>query len=227
MKLVLLHSPLTGPLTWQKVAPLLRAMGHDVCVPDYRAVLAGPAPYYDRIVRDIAHQAGQSSILIVHSGAGALVPALAVPLRLNAAIFVDALLPHPGLAWFDTVPADMKAKLLGRARDGKLPQWSAWWPQGAIAAMIGDADLYDDFERALNAVPLAYLQEKAPPADLPVSLACGYLQLSVGYDAEATMAERQGWPTRRLALHHLAAMTDCETVAGALGGLMNAGPAAR
>ena len=95
MKLVLLHSPLTGPATWRPVAPLLEARGHDVCVPDYRSALAGPPPYYGGIAQKIARQADGASVLIVHSGAGALVPSVVAAAhdRMGAAIFVDVL-PH-------------------------------------------------------------------------------------------------------------------------------------
>ena len=221
MKLVLLHSPLTGPATWRQLVPLLEARGHDVCVPDYRSALAGSPPYYDQITRSIACQAGESSVLIVHSGAGALVPVLTSILPLRAAIFVDALLPHPDGAWFDTISPEMRVKLMGLARDGRLPRWIDWWPKGAIAAMLGDSVLYAQFADELTAPPLAYFQEKAPSIDMPASLACGYLQLSAGYDAEALRAERHGWPLHRLALHHLATMTDCEAVADALCDLLN------
>ena len=190
-------------------------------MPDYRGALAESPPYYHRIVRDISRQANEPSTVIAHSGAGALVPALALAVPLQGAIFADALLPHPGRPWFDTVPTETKTKLLGLAHNGRLARWTAWWPEGAIANMIGDEKLYADFANELGEMPLGYFEEKAPAIDLPRSVACAYLQFSAGYDDEAAKAERWGWPVQRLALHHLAAITDPETVADALGDLLD------
>jgi hypothetical protein len=220
VRLVLLHSPLTGPVVWQNLAPLLQARGFDVLVPDYRSALSEP-PYYPNVVRAIASQAGEADAVIAHSGAGALVPALAPVLRFVIAVFADALLPHPGRAWFDTISPDMNVKLHRLARDGKLPRWTAWWPDGAIAAMIGNPDLYAAFDAELIELPLGYFAEKAPQTDLPQTLRCAFLQLSAGYAHEAEDAAQRGWGVRRLALHHLAIATDSDVVADAVVDLLN------
>jgi hypothetical protein len=69
VKLLLLHSPLTGPSVWQNLAPLLQARGFDVLVPDYHGALSGSPPYYSAIIRSIAAQARRADVLVVHSGA--------------------------------------------------------------------------------------------------------------------------------------------------------------
>jgi hypothetical protein len=52
-------------------------------------------------------------VLAGHSGAGALLPAIvdeiaaggdAADVAVHCAIFVDAILPHPGQTWFETAP---------------------------------------------------------------------------------------------------------------------------
>ncbi|MGN6515045.1 MAG: alpha/beta fold hydrolase [Rhizomicrobium sp.] len=222
MKLVLLHSSLTGPATWRRLTPVLQAKGHDVVVPDYRFALTQAPPHYDRIAREIARQANAPSILIVHSGAGVLAPMLAGVMALRGAVFVDALLPHPGKSWFDTTPHSLAARLRSTARDGRLPPWDRWWPEAVLEAMLPDAAMRCDFIAELPSLPLAYCEERAPDISLPEKFPCAYLQLSSGYDREVHEAENHGWPTRRLPLHHLAMLTHPDNVADGLCGLAQA-----
>src|SRR5665213_2887953 len=90
--LVLLHSPLVGPGAWSELAPLLRARGHSVTVPDYSAVMQGPQPYYyEKIVSAAAMMRPDEPVVFVaHSGAGALIPALATKPggQISGAIFM-------------------------------------------------------------------------------------------------------------------------------------------
>ena len=107
VKLVALHSPFVGPGTWRGLAPRLRAAGYDVAVPDFTGVMAGVGPYHENMVaiaRAVVSPAeSQNTILVAHSGAGALIPAVAGDGLAAGAIYLDALLPHPGLSWFETL----------------------------------------------------------------------------------------------------------------------------
>src|SRR5690349_3425313 len=110
VKLVLLHSPLVGPGTWRLLAPQLRARGFEIAIADFRADMACDPPYYPRLVQSarslLVAARDTSTFLVVHSGGGSLVPALAADVA--GAIFLDALMPHPGRSWFETVPATLK-----------------------------------------------------------------------------------------------------------------------
>ena len=217
MKLVLLHSPLVGSGMWKAVAALLAARGHDVVVPDLAPVLRGPSSYYPRLAQVAAGAAGgstQKTVLVVHSGAGALVPAIAQRAKLSGAVFVDALLPHPGQSWFETAPETLKARLRDLARDGRLPPWDRWWPKDSIRTLLPERGQYDGFVGELAALPLAYFEEAAPDAVLATPSA--YLQLSDGYKTDADATEAKGWPVARLTLHHLAMLTHPEAVAVAI-----------
>lgn len=221
VKLVLLHSPLVGPATWRWLAPVLRARGFDVASADFRADVAGDPPYYAKLVRTaraLLAPAPDTTFLVVHSGAGSLVPALAADLA--GAIFVDALMPHPGRAWFETVPESLKVRLEKSARAGRVPPWHRWWPDGAIRSLFTDEDSYLQFVAELNEIPLAFLHEPAPEAELQSGFRCAYLQLGPGNAAEAALAEQQGWPVRRLPLHHLATITQPALVAASIAELV-------
>ncbi|UQS21623.1 alpha/beta hydrolase [Amycolatopsis thermalba] len=206
---VLVHSPLVGPATWQRVAAELRSRGHRVTTPSLLGALDGPGPYYPKLF-DAAAEPG---ILVAHSGAGALLPGIAARTHAPRAIFVDALLPHPGRGWFDTAPPELAERLRGLATDGRLPPWHEWFPPGTVEDLLPDQRTRDEFLAELPRVPLAYFTEPAPEAALPPS---AYLQLSAAYDEEAREAAARGWPVQRLDAHHLAPLTAPAEIAAAL-----------
>jgi hypothetical protein len=211
VRLVLLHSPLVGPTSWLRVAPALQARGHDVVVPDLTPILGENGPYYVALAEAVATVMASESILVVHSGAGALVPAIAARRDLPGAVFVDALLPHRGESWFAGVPEQLGSRLRSLAKDGKLPPWHAWWPKGAMEKLLPDRAVGAAFLAEQRDLPLAYFEEASP--DLPLAVPSAYLQLSDAYAADADAAAAQGWPVARLDLHHLALLTHPDSVA--------------
>jgi pimeloyl-ACP methyl ester carboxylesterase len=237
--LVLLHSPLVGASTWQPVADVLRRRGRAVVVPSLVGGLAGTGPYYPRLVSAIADAAarrpnGGPAVLVGHSGAGALLPAAAkataeavaeataespteakAPSRPHT-VFVDALLPHPGCSWFQTVPAALREQLRGLASGGLLPPWNEWFPPGTIEELLPDTAQRARFCAELPRVPLAYCEEAGPAADERDPGRSAYVQLSDAYADEAGQAEREGRVVTRRSAHHLAMLTDPEEIAALL-----------
>jgi hypothetical protein len=229
VRLVLLHSPLVGPATWEQLAGDLRARGYDIVVPDFVPVMRGEGPYYPALIQTaktaLRDLSCEQTVLIAHSGAGALVPAIAQELRGPAqAVFVDALLPHPGRSWFETTPEELKQRLIAIGRNGRVPPWPLWWPEGAIAKVVGNKELYARFAAECPELPLDYLAEAAPEADPLYATRFFYLQLSASY-TEVDIAEAQGWQTRRLPLHHLAMLSHPVQVADALQDMIGAATA--
>lgn len=218
-RLVLLHSPLLGGLTWQAVAAALRARGHEVAVPAWPKLASLHGDFYRALATSVAEtlDAGPS-VVVVHSGAGALVPALeAASGNVRGVIFADAILPHPGRSWFDTAPPQLAESLRGGADFGMLPPWDRWWPPGALERLVPDEAQRTALVAELEPLPLDYFDESAPPA--LVAAPAAYLQLSGAYDDEARAATRQGWPVVRLPLHHLAMLSHADAVAGAIASL--------
>jgi hypothetical protein len=218
-RFVLLHSPLLGPMAWRAVAVELARRGHAVATPAWPRFGGIASGFYaalaDGLAREVAGEAGPV-ILVAHSGAGALIPALAAGLTapVSGVIFADAILPHAGRSWFDTAPAEMRQRLRGGAQMGDLPSWDEWWPPGALERLVPAAHLREALVAELEPLPLAYFEEPAP-ADTYDGPAA-YLQLSGAYDDQGVAAGRYGWPRVRLPLHHLAMLTDPEPVAAAL-----------
>ena len=218
-RFVLLHSPLLGPMAWRRVAVELARRGHVAEAPAWPPPSSIAAGFYPALADGLAAQLaddGEPLMLAAHSGAGALIPALAARLgpRVAGVIYADALLPHPGRSWFDTAPAEMRERLRSGALMGDLPAWDEWWPPGALARLIPETGLREALIAELEPLPLVYFEEAAPP-DL-YSGPTAYLQLSGAYDDESVAAGRYGWPLVRLPLHHLAMLTDPEPVAAAL-----------
>ena len=57
-----------------------------------------------------------------------MLPALAVERGgVAGMVLVDALLPHPGRSWAQTVPESFATRLRAGAVGGRLPPWPQWW----------------------------------------------------------------------------------------------------
>lgn len=195
-------------------------------VPSLTAAFEGAGLYYPALAAAVAEEVDRREtpegvVLVAHSGAGALLPAIAdaTAATVVGTVFVDALMPHPGRSWFDTAPAEMGEQLRGLALDGLLPVWTEWFPPGTVERLLPDPAARAHFCEELPRLPLAYFDEPAPDLGLPAGVRSAYLQLSDAYRTEADRARREGLPVTHRATHHLAVLTEPEEIAGELDGL--------
>jgi len=219
MRFLFLHSPFLGPSTWDALSAVLARQGCETLAPDLRDALGAGAGAYVRIAAQICGMVDAKTTVVVHSGAGGLVPSLqlAARPRLRAVVFLDALMPHPGRSWFDTLPAAMAERLRAAAADGSAPPWPTWLPPGALEQLLPDGEARATLVAEASAAPRAFLEAPAPDiAGWSRGVACGYLQLSPAYADEVAAAEGQGWATERFDRNHLSLMTRPEAVAAAL-----------
>jgi Alpha/beta hydrolase family len=194
---VLVASPFTGPFAWSKVAAVLRDRGRRVAVLDVDDVAFDPPV-----------------VLVAHSGGGPRVPRLASEIPgVTGMVLVDALLPHPGRSWAQTVPDAFAGRLKAQAVDGVLPPWPEWWGEARMRELVPDADLRAAFVRACPAVPTDVLDEVMPELPDPPG---AFVQLSETYAPETEAANERGWPVLTLDAHHLALLTDPDAVADAI-----------
>lgn len=216
--LVLVHSPLVGPATWDALAGPLRQRGYEVLIPDLTGALADGPPYWPRQVAVIAGSAaGQHVFLVGHSGAGPLLAAAGEALeQTEGYVFVDAGLPYPGQAWLQTAPPELAEQVRAMAERGWLPPWSQWWGADALAEVLPDSAMRERFAADCPPLPLAMFEEIHPLASGWPDAPCGYLRLSQAYQEPAEAAKALGWPVTELVSHHLAMVTDPELVAGPL-----------
>jgi hypothetical protein len=216
--LVLVHSPLLGPASWAAVPQALAARGCDTLVPDLTRTIAGGPPYWPRQVEAVVETLqGRPSVLVGHSGAGSLLPAIGDAAdEVDAFVFIDAGVPSAGLSWLESVPAELAAQLRGMAVDGWLPPWSEWWEPSELQALVPDTAARERLAADCPALPLAMFEEPEPPVDGWEKGPSGYLLLSEAYRETAERARATGWPIIDLPTHHLAALTHPESVADAL-----------
>jgi hypothetical protein len=218
---VLLHSPLVGPATWLPVAAVLRRRGRDVVVPSLRHVAAAEPPYWPAAVDAAVAAVGphrSDVVLVPHSNAGLLAPAVADRLALLGHhvryVFVDAALAGPGPD-APLAPPDLLAMLEPMADGRLLPRWTDWWDPADVARLLPEdvlGRIVDDQPR----LPLDYFRQRVhlPPgwADRPGA----YLRFSSAYEEEATRAHALGWPVHHLPGGHLHAAADPDAVAAAV-----------
>jgi hypothetical protein len=213
--LLLVHSPVVGPTTWAGAAQALQHNGFQCVVPDLTTVVSAGPPFHQRLAAAAAQGVGdgRSVVVIAHSAAGPLLPAIAEavvgPVR---AVFVDAQLPHPGLSWFDTAPPLLSEQLRSMADRGVLPPWNDWFPPGAIEELVSDVARRRKFVAEIPRLPLAYFEEPAP-VTRRLGRRWAYLRLSAAYDDAADEAEQRGWWVARRDWDHLRMLTDPDAVA--------------
>jgi hypothetical protein len=218
-RLLLVHSPLVGRETWEPVAAELAGHGYQVSAPDLTGTVSAGPPYAVCQAEVITRSAvGQPAVLIGHSGAGPLLATAGTLIdQLRGYIFVDAGLPIPGRTWMETVPPELAAQVLQMADDqGWLPPWPQWWGDEVMAELIPDPDARRRFAAGCPRLPLAMFTEVHPPVPRWPDAPGAYLQLSDGYDDEASRARELGWPVTQQPSHHLAMLTEPSMVAEAL-----------
>lgn len=217
-QLLFVHSPVAGPTTWTAVAKTLQQRDFRCVVPDLTNVTAGGAPYYPALAAAAGTAVAASTdpvVMIAHSAAGALLPAIAefVGARTRAAVFVDAILPQPGRSWFQTAPPGSEAQLRGLAVDGFLPPYNEWFPPGALEDLVPDPAVRHQLAAECPRLPVAYLDEPAPPTRFAESLSCAFVRLGAPFDRAAEKADRLGWWVARREWDHLRMMSDPAAVA--------------
>jgi pimeloyl-ACP methyl ester carboxylesterase len=217
----LIHSPLLGPSSWEPVAAELRRRGRVARVPELRDLEDAPPPYWQRAADSAAaalHVSDAPLLLVGHSGAGALLPAIAAraPQPVAGYIFVDAGLPLDGQSRLEEMEAsapEFAAALRDLdARGERFPNWT----DEQLRPLIPDQRLRAQTLAELRPRPLAFFSEPIPRAAHWLSAPCGYLCFSPAYHSAAARARALGWPVHDLPGGHFHTLVDPAGVADAL-----------
>jgi len=221
--LVLIHSPLVGPLTWSLVVDQLRGRGIDAVAPSLLGGENNDHPYWERHVAATARAlddvpAHRPLVLVAHSGAGPLLPAISQRLQRVVAghVFVDAGLPgKDGQSRLDLFePADAE-RFRKAAVDGMIP--SLWRDEALLRAMgIDDACLRRRLVAEVPDVRLEVYEEPLPVLPDWPDAPCGYLLFSAPYQADARQARVRGWAVRELPAGHFHMLVEPLAVTDAL-----------
>lgn len=223
---VLVHSPITGPGTWEPVAAELDQRDIPATVPDLMD--DGSPPFWRQharcVVRSIAEdiEPGMPLVLVAHSGAGQLLGVLGPVLgdagyRVAAEILADAGLPPAGRSRFEQLgdEAPGAADELKHALDDGVPFPS--WDDETLRPLVPDDARRQRLNDELRPQPAGYWLEQIPTAvdwpDAPV----GALIFSDGYAGTVDAATKHRWPLRRLeGDNHFLALADAPHVADEL-----------
>jgi hypothetical protein len=220
-RFVLVHSPLLGPAAWQWVARELDQRRRMAVVPSLREIVARPQPSWrDACEAVAASSQGAASVMLVgHSGASALLPAIAesIVADVMGIVFIDAFLP-PVSGMAPLVPPSYIDELNALATDGVLPPWSRWFGEELMRDLIPDAGRRALVEHDMPRVPLSSLRTALPVPSGWDRRPCGYLLLSAEpYATSAADARARGWPVAEIeGGKHLDPVRRPATVAAAL-----------
>lgn len=171
----------------------------------------GP-PYVEALVARARAAIGTgAAVLVGHSGAGPLLPAIGGA----GYVVVDGGLP-PKRGDAPLAPPELLKHLDPLTTDGRLAPWSQWWGDGAMTHLVPDPTVRNEIEAELPMLPRAYFDERARAPDGWSTSPAGYVQLSPAYAAEAHEARDRGWPVEVLDSGHLHMVVDPDAVADAI-----------
>jgi hypothetical protein len=198
--MLLVHSPLLTPATWDALRPHLEAAGWRIAVPDLRPLIEAPA-FHAAVCAAAASVT--PSVVVGHSRAGAYLPGIAEAIggdQLDV-VFLDARLPHPGKSWAGSLPPDRARWLRQMVVSGRLPPWDTWFDASSS-------------QHDLPELPWNVVSEVLPAAAGTWDSARRiYLRLSAAYESTAEQAEERGYLVRRRDADHLAMVTQPAMVA--------------
>ena len=222
---VLVHSPLVGPSTWRPVAEELERLGRPAQVPDLDGALETAGPHWLRHARAAAAAvrplpSGSRPVLVGHSGAGVLLPAIRTEAGrpVAAYLFVDAGLPRAGTSRASGGFARTLREL--HAAGGRYPSWT----DDDLRELVPDPERRRQLLSEMRPQPPEFWAEAPPvPRGWP-DAPCAYLRFTPNpaYDAAAAAARRRGWAYRELPGGHFHALVAPGEVAAALVGLAEA-----
>ena len=217
---VLVHGTGHGGWCWQKVAPLLRAAGHDVGPP----TLSGLADrshllrcgvdlttHITDVTNLLFYEDLSDVVLVGHSYAGMVISGVAAlaPERLRRLVYLDAYLPDDGQAEVDLWPAEMRAAIMAdaEASGGLRP------PPSAAFLGLTDPAIAAWAQARMTPHPMATYTEPVPRGNAKSdALPRAYIQCTTGpttavFGPFAAKARAKGWPVLQIATGHDAMLT--------------------
>jgi surfactin synthase thioesterase subunit len=216
---VLVHSPLVGPSTWSLVADTLERKGFETLVPTLGSV--NPAlPYWKQHATEVAEALKSISrdvplILVGHSGAGSLLPAIQQLAKCDVAayIFVDAGIPLNGRSHLD-LRALESAEFAERFRQTlqageRFPTWS----DDDLRDIIPGPDLRARVVHELQPRSLDFFDESIPVFEGWPDAPCAYIQFTSTYEVFAQWARDEGWAFHSMGGGHFHMLVDPEDIA--------------
>jgi len=223
---VLVHGAWHGGWCWSRVAPLLRAAGHDVHAPTLtglgdRAHLLSPAvglsTHVDDVVATVDAEQLGDVVLVGHSYAGMVVAGVAAvrPDRLRLVVHLDAFVPGDGERAIDLLPE----QVAHHYRESVDERGFGWLVPPRPLDVLGITDPADVEWLAPRLVPHPWRTYTEPLASAGDAVPGAFVEcvdwLRV-FEPQRRRAEERGWPVRELACGHEAMVTHPRELADVL-----------
>jgi len=216
---VLIHSPLVGPLTWQLVKAEMEQRGLEAITPTLSDDSVSAQPYWQQHAGSLAQGLIQipqdrDLVLVAHSGAGPLLPAMRQTLTQSiiAYVFVDAGIPRDNASRLDLMRlqdsqwAEQFHQTLLRGE--QFPRWDA----EDLREVIPNETLRRKMAAEINPRALAFFTEPIPVfSDWPDS-PCAYIKFSASYAWDFEQAGRANWAAREMNAGHFHMLVDPSSV---------------
>jgi pimeloyl-ACP methyl ester carboxylesterase len=216
---VLIHSPLVGPLTWERVAQQLWQRNIDAVLPVLADSPVSQEPFWKQHVQSVSQayaqmQINEPVILVGHSGAGPLLPAIgqALTMPVRAYVFVDASVPQNNASRLDLMKTEdpewaepFQQELV---RGGRYPNWDF----SDLSELIPDEALRRQMIAEIRPRGLPFFTEPIPVSNGWPDAPCVYIQFSPSYQKVAARAKADGWPIYNLEAGHFHMLVDAKAV---------------
>ena len=217
--LVLIHSPLVGPLTWSRVAAEMRIRGVDVLVPALEDSTKSKEPLWKQHAESVSRSLADLSpnthlTLVAHSGAGPLLPTIrgSIVNPIYAYVFADAGIPRAGASRLDLMKsedpdwaAQFEQELI---RGARFPDWSL----EDLKEVLPDESLRRQMVAELRPRGLEFFIEPIPVFDGWPDAPCIYIRFSQAYNQPAALAIEKGWIVELMKAGHFHMLVDPGTV---------------
>ena len=220
---VLLHSPLVGPFTWEPVQKVLDEQSLQVMIPAVGDDPNSALPYWQQqagsVAKFLAHiPAQQKIVLVAHSGAGPLLPAIRQQLNhpVFSYVFVDAGIPRDGLSRLDLMKledAEWAEQFHQSLLQGEVfPTWT----ENDLKEIVPDAESRQKLIDELRPRLLPFFTEPIPVQAGWPDAPCIYIKFSEAYEWDATQAKQAVWPVYTIDTGHFHMLVDPVAVADLL-----------
>ncbi|MEO6456669.1 MAG: hypothetical protein ABIO92_00120 [Chloroflexia bacterium] len=220
---ILIHSPLVGPFTWALVAKEFEQRQIKVVVPSLTSNPGSDVPYWKQHAYAVARSTqtlppDEAVVLVAHSGAGMLLPAIRQVMGRPIAgyIFVDAGIPQDGKGRLDRFEHEAAEQFRRSAIDGLLPTWT----DADLAQVIPDDQTRARFVADLKPLPLAVYEEPIPVFDGWPDAPCSFIAFRSDdeyvYADSLRHVEQQRWLSAKMVGMHFHMLVDPVAVVDAL-----------
>ncbi len=225
---VLVHGSYCGGWVWKKLAPLLRAAGHQVYTPTLTGLSdrshllhcgVDLSTHITDVTNLVVYEDLADVILVGNSYGGMVITGVAatVPERLKLLVYLDAYVPEDGQSEADLWPPERKA-----VAEETTAQGLAQPPPLAVFG-VNDPELLDWLEERVSPQPVSTYSQPVPPGNAEsealsrVFIYCtGNPTTAVVFGPFAAKAKDKGWDVHEIAAGHLAMLTAPRELSGLL-----------